>query len=55
MLVQKRGMIYVSRWGTKRKDKDYAKFSYELIALILVVIAIIYAVATGTAPENTGF
>jgi hypothetical protein len=47
------------RWVTKRKtlkaERDIPKLVYELVCVLLVIAAIIYAVVTGTAPDNSGF
>lgn len=49
-------MKLARKWATRKKmSDDPAKFIYEVVVCVLIVIAIIYSVATGTAPENTGF
>lgn len=49
----------MSKWATRRKKsdepRDWPKLSYELICVILVVAALIYAMINGAGVENSGF
>lgn len=50
------------KWGTRKKtskvdwnEVDIPKMLYGITCVGLVVAAIIYAIVTGSAPENSGF